>query len=112
MGSNHNVNPARLMGIINEGLKSRNAVIGRIEVMKKFSFFEIEETKKNQIIKALNGMIVSGTKLSVEVAKEKPVVESSTNKSRVSQSKTRDRKEDWHHNKNKRGRDKRRKYKN
>ena len=111
VGSNHNVNPARLMGIINEGLKSRNAVIGRIEVMKKFSFFEIEESKKNHIINALNGMSVSGTKLTVEVAKEKPVAESSTNKSRLSRSKGRGRKEDWHHSKNKHSGDKRRRRK-
>ncbi|MBT5955614.1 MAG: DEAD/DEAH box helicase, partial [Candidatus Marinimicrobia bacterium] len=71
VGKNNNVSPSRLIGIINEGLNSSDAVIGKIEVMKKASFFEIEEKKKAQLIKALNGTVVGGMKLSVEVANEK-----------------------------------------
>ncbi len=94
VGSNHNVNPARLMGIINEGLNSRDAMIGRIEVMKKFSFFEIDASKKNQIIKSLNGKIISGTRISIEVAKEKPDMEQSSSNSRSSRSKGKGKKHD------------------
>jgi len=71
VGKNNNVSPSRLIGIINEGLNSNDAVIGKIEVMKKSSFFEIEERKKSQLIKALNGTVIGGVKLSVEIAKEK-----------------------------------------
>ena len=89
VGRNHNVNPSRLIGIINEGLNSSDAVIGKIEVMKKASFFEIEEKKKSQLIKALNGTVVGGMKLSVEVAKEKQARDESTNNSSHSKSKSR-----------------------
>jgi ATP-dependent RNA helicase DeaD len=71
VGKNNNVSPSRLIGIINEGLNSSDAVIGKIEVMKNSSFFEIEESKKSQLLKALNGTVVGGVKLSVEIAKEK-----------------------------------------
>ncbi len=71
VGKNNNVSPSRLIGIINEGLSSSDAVIGKIEVMKKSSFFEIEENKKSQLIKALNGTVIGGVKLSVEIVKEK-----------------------------------------
>ena len=71
VGKNNNVSPSRLIGIINEGLNSSDAVIGKIEVMKNSSFFEIEESKKSQLLKALNGTVVGGMKLSVEIAKEK-----------------------------------------
>ena len=70
VGKNHNVNPSRLIGIINEGLNSSDAVIGKIEVAQKASFLEIE-SNKTQLIKALNGSIMGGVKLSVEVANEK-----------------------------------------
>jgi len=103
VGSNHNVNPTRLIGIINEGLNSRDAVIGRIEVMKKFSFFEIEDNKKNQIIKSLNGKIISGTKLSIEVAKEKPEADPSSSRVRSSRPKGRGRKDNRKRGKGKRG---------
>ena len=71
VGKNNNVSPSRLIGIINEGLNSSDAVIGKIEVMKNSSFFEIEESKKSQLLKALNVTVVGGVKLSVEIAKEK-----------------------------------------
>jgi len=71
VGKNNNVSPSRLIGIINEGLNSSDAVIGKIEVMKQSSFFEIEENKKSELLKALNGTVVGGVKLSVEIAKEK-----------------------------------------
>ncbi|MDP6852716.1 MAG: DEAD/DEAH box helicase [Candidatus Marinimicrobia bacterium] len=109
VGSNHNVNPARLMGIINEGLNSRDAMIGRIDVMKKFSFFEIDASKKNQIIKSLNGKIIGGTKLSVEVAKEKPESDLSFSKGRSSRSKGRSKKEDRKRSKKKQSGSRRRK---
>ncbi len=109
VGSNHNVNPARLMGIINEGLNSRDAMIGRIDVMKKFSFFEIDASKKNQIIKSLNGKIIGGTKLSIEVAKEKPESDLSFSKGRSSRSKGRSKKEDRKRSKKKQSGSRRRK---
>jgi ATP-dependent RNA helicase DeaD len=71
VGKNNNVSPSRLIGIINEGLNSSDAVIGKIEVMKQSSFFEIEESKKLQLYKALNGTVIGGVKLLVEIAKEK-----------------------------------------
>jgi len=71
LGKANNVSPSRLIGIINEGLNSSDAVIGKIEVTKKSSFFEIEESKASQLIKALNGTKVGGVKLSLEIAKKK-----------------------------------------
>ena len=81
VGKNNNVSPSRLIGIINEGLNSSDAVIGKIEVMKNSSFFEIEESKKNQLLKALNGTVVGGIQLSVEIAKEKQVRDEAVGKS-------------------------------
>jgi len=73
VGSKNNLNPNRLMGLINEGLRSGDAVIGKIEIMKKFSFFELEESKKSLLIKNLNGMDFEGVPLSIELASEKPI---------------------------------------
>jgi ATP-dependent RNA helicase DeaD len=89
VGKNNNVSPSRLIGIINEGLNSSDAVIGKIEVMKNSSFFEIEESKKSQLLKALNGMVVGGMKLSVEIAKEKQGRDETVGKSGHSKPKNR-----------------------
>ena len=89
VGKNNNVSPSRLIGIINEGLNSSDAVIGKIEVMKNSSFFEIEESKKSQLLKALNGTVVGGMKLSVEIAKEKQHHDKAVEKSGHSKPKSR-----------------------
>ena len=89
VGKNNNVSPSRLIGIINEGLNSSDAVIGKIEVMKNSSFFEIEENKKSQLLKALNGTVVGGMKLSVEIAKEKEGRDETAGKSNHSKPKSR-----------------------
>ena len=72
IGGRNNLNPNRLMGLINEALDSKDAVIGSIDIMKKFSFFEIEDNRKDTLIKALNKETFEGVALSVEISKEMP----------------------------------------
>jgi len=73
VGSKDNLVPARLIGLINEGLDSGNVEIGKIDVMKKFTFFEIDEKYAPKLMKALSGASFEGVPLSVEIAADKPV---------------------------------------
>ena len=70
-GKQNNLNPARLMGLVNEGLRSGDAKIGKIEILKSFSFFEIEKGKHEKLINGLNGSAFEDITLSIEVSKEK-----------------------------------------
>ncbi|MCF6237443.1 MAG: DEAD/DEAH box helicase [Candidatus Marinimicrobia bacterium] len=72
VGSVNGLNPARLIGLINEGLNSRDAQVGNIEIMKKFAFFEIESGTESKLIKSLKGMSFEGVPLSIEASQEKP----------------------------------------
>lgn len=72
VGSKNDLNPARLIGLINEGLDSSDAEIGKIEILKKFSFFEVEKKIEPQLVKALNGHDFEGVPLMLEVSKENP----------------------------------------
>ncbi len=74
VGTKNSLNPARLIGLINESLDSSEAEIGKIEILKNFSFFEIEEKMEAQLINALEGLRFSDVKLTVEVSQEKPTV--------------------------------------
>jgi len=78
VGSKNDLNPARLIGLINEGLDSGNSEIGKIEIMKKFSFFEVEEKMETQLVNALKGKDFEGVSLLLEVSKEKPAGASSS----------------------------------
>ncbi|MFO7864901.1 MAG: DEAD/DEAH box helicase [Salinivirgaceae bacterium] len=71
IGSTHNVTPARLIGVVNEALRSNNADIGKIEIMKKFSFFDIEDKLDDKLIRELQGKKFDGTPILVEKAARK-----------------------------------------
>lgn len=72
IGSKNGMNPTRLIGLINEGLDSGDAEIGKIEIMKSFSFFEIEDAMGDKLIKALKGQAHDNVPLVVETSNEKP----------------------------------------
>jgi len=72
LGSLNNLNPARLIGLINEALNSSAAQIGNIEIMKKFAFFEIDSAEETKLMKSLKGTVFEGIEVSVEVSQEKP----------------------------------------
>ena len=72
IGSKNKLTPARLIGLINEGLDSGDVEVGKIEVMKTFSFFELDSSKANTLINALKGQSHDGVSLIVEPSQEKP----------------------------------------
>ena len=76
LGSKNKLTPASLIGIINEKLKSDDAIIGRIQILKTFSFFEIDKKKEVALLAALNNSKIRGVKLLVEVAKDDPKINS------------------------------------
>jgi ATP-dependent RNA helicase DeaD len=66
VGFQSKMNPGRLMGLINESLRSSNAVIGNIEIMKTFSFFEIEEEYESKLIQSFKGKKFAGILIQIE----------------------------------------------
>ena len=66
IGFQSKMNPGRLMGLINECLRSSNAVIGNIEIMKTFSFFEIEKEYENKLINSFKGKKFAGISIQIE----------------------------------------------
>ena len=71
VGKKNKLTPSRLIGLINEGLDSGNAEIGKIEILKNFSFFEIEEKTTGKLIAGLKGQPFEGINLLVELSQEK-----------------------------------------
>lgn len=80
VGSKNKLTPARLIGVINEALDSGDAEIGKIEILKKFSFFEIDEKIEPKLTKALNDMEFEGTSLAAEIAESNSSEDSFTQK--------------------------------
>jgi len=60
--------PNNLIDLINENIKGKRINIGKIELLKNFSFFEIEDNAAQKIIDSLKGLIYNNRKISVEIA--------------------------------------------
>ena len=56
--------------MINEFTKKNDIPIGKIDIMKKFSFFEIPEKYEGLILKNLNDKKWKGNKISVEKSRK------------------------------------------
>ena len=70
LGLNHGLSAQRLMGIVNEKMRDNNARFGKIEIMKKFSFFEIDKDCTDELLAAFENAKYKGEQLSVELVKK------------------------------------------
>jgi ATP-dependent RNA helicase DeaD len=69
LGKTDSFYPAQLIDLINTNTSSR-VRIGRIDLMKNFSFFEVEEKQVKKVIAALSKETFNGRSISVEIAGE------------------------------------------
>lgn len=69
LGKMDNFFPSELIGLLNSNTRGR-VELGRIDLMKNFSFFEVEEKEAQSVVNALNRANWNGRRVSVEVAGE------------------------------------------
>lgn len=69
VGNRDGLNPARLMGVVNEHMNGSKPNFGKIDIQTNFSFFEIEEGFNNKLFDAVNGTKFEGRSMEVELAK-------------------------------------------
>lgn len=67
-GSKNGLTPTQLISLVNQEMRSDKFEIGKIEILKKFSFFEIEASKSSKAVTALSGKEFEGIQLAVEEA--------------------------------------------
>lgn len=67
VGRTDNVNPATLMGLVNDFVPEKVS-IGRIDIMQNFSFFEVPERDAQKVIKSMSKQEQNGRRISVEIA--------------------------------------------
>ncbi len=67
VGRTDHVNPATLMGLVNDYVPDK-IMIGRIDIMQNFSFFEVPERDALKVIKSMNHQDANGRRISVEIA--------------------------------------------
>lgn len=67
LGNLDNLNPKLLIGLINKHLNKHHFAIGQIEILKSFSFFEVEKSVETAVLSTINGQIFNGRPIKVEI---------------------------------------------
>ena len=74
LGHKDGVSPRDVIDLINKSTDKKNINIGKIELMKSFSFFEIDKKYTTDVIKGFNNIHVNNKDVFVELALEDPKI--------------------------------------
>ncbi len=72
LGKRMNINTSSLIGIINKYTENKNIEIGKIDIMKRFSFFEIDKSYANLLTNAFKNIEYNGIRLIIAPANALP----------------------------------------
>ena len=72
LGKTDGVRPPDIIGLVNDYIPGKKVEIGRIDLLKNFSFFEVRDADGSRVVKALRNVKFLGRNVSVEVAQEAP----------------------------------------
>ena len=68
IGKKQNLKSHDLIGLINEATRKRNIPIGKIDIMRKFSFFEVKSDFEQDILNSFTDRYFNGHSLNVEIS--------------------------------------------
>jgi ATP-dependent RNA helicase DeaD len=71
LGKKDGINKRKIIDMVNQHLPNKNVEIGDIEVMKSFSFFEVDRRFEKQILNAFQNAKYNGKRLGLDIAKSK-----------------------------------------
>lgn len=71
MGKKNGISKRTIIDLINQNMPGKNVEIGSIEVLKGFSFFEIDKRYENDAIKSFKDARYKGQRIGIEIAKGK-----------------------------------------
>ena len=71
LGKKDGINKRKIIDLVNRHLPDKSVEIGDIEVMKNFSFFEVDKRFEKQVLKTFRNADFQGKKMSVDIARGK-----------------------------------------
>ncbi|MDR2682753.1 MAG: DEAD/DEAH box helicase [Dysgonamonadaceae bacterium] len=69
LGKTDGLTPHSLIGLMNDAIKGRKVTVGRIDLMKNFSFFEVPDKEARRVVQNLNGVKAFKRVVAIEGAK-------------------------------------------
>lgn len=71
VGKTHNMDPKKILEMINQTMPKKGIEIGSIEILKGFSFFELDKSYEKMALDSFNDASYQGLKIRIEVAQPK-----------------------------------------
>ncbi len=67
LGTKNNMNPSNIIGLINDRTGNKSIQIGKIEMMKKFAFVEVDSRFEREVMNSFRDCTIDGVRVSVEL---------------------------------------------
>ncbi len=71
LGKKNGVSKRTIIDLINQNLPSKSVEIGNIDVMKSFSFFEVDKRYEKEVLRAFENAKYKGQRIGIDIAKGK-----------------------------------------
>ena len=71
LGKKNGVSKRTIIDLINQNLPNKSVEIGNIEVLKNFSFFEVDKRYEREVLKAFKNARYKGQRVGIDIAKGK-----------------------------------------
>ncbi len=71
LGKKNGIGKRTIIDLINQQLPNKSVDIGNIEVLKSFSFFEVDTRFENEVLRAFKNANYKGQKIGIDIAKKK-----------------------------------------
>ncbi|HEX2919670.1 MAG TPA: DEAD/DEAH box helicase [Bacteroidales bacterium] len=71
LGKTDGVGPEQIIALVNSNTKGKKISIGKIDMLKSFSFFEVEASCADKLLKDMSNLSFNDRKIVVEVAQER-----------------------------------------
>ncbi|MDW7680889.1 MAG: DEAD/DEAH box helicase [bacterium] len=68
LGEKDKITPPDLLGLVNRSTRQRNVEVGRIDIMRKFSFFEVDEYFAKALLAGFKNITLNKKKVIVEIS--------------------------------------------
>ena len=94
LGKTDGFYPEQLIELVNKNTQGKKVPLGKIDLLKTFSFFEVEAEFADYLIEALNNSKFNDRRVAVELAQEKPEGHRESDRSEKRHAKWSDRKPD------------------
>jgi ATP-dependent RNA helicase DeaD len=71
LGKSDGFYPEQLIELVNRNTRGKKIPLGKIDLLKNFSFFEVQSDFSDELIRSLNNAMFKNTKVAVEIAQAK-----------------------------------------